>query len=88
MKETSVFTVAADAGGVMALPTGSADTTLARRFAWVSASTGVSAHAQVSLGEEFVAFADEFREWAELEIAAGLEGWPDDAWPGLACRRD
>lgn len=36
-----------------------------------------------SLGDEFAAFADEIREWAEESLAAGLEHWPDDDWSDL-----
>ena len=32
------------------------------------------------LGDQFAAFADELREWAETDLAAGIEGWPDDDW--------
>jgi hypothetical protein len=77
MEETSVFP--ASARGEMELPTASADTTLQTRFAWVSASTGASP----SLSDQFAAFADELLEWAELDMAAGLEGWPDDDWSDL-----
>ena len=78
VEETSVFTAPSDARAMTELPTANADTTLQRRFAWVSASTGVSAHSRVPLGDQFAAFADQLREWAELDLAAGLEGWPDD----------
>ena len=33
-----------------------------------------------NLGDQFDAFADELREWAELDLVAGLEGWPDGDW--------
>ena len=33
-----------------------------------------------SLGDQFAAFGDELREWAELDLTAGLEGWPDGDW--------
>ncbi len=80
MERTHMFTAPADARGAMAVPTAaSADTTLHGRFAWVSASTGV----RVPLGDKFEAFADELREWAEMEMASGLEGWPDDDWSDL-----
>ena len=36
-----------------------------------------------SSGDKFEAFADELREWAEMEMASGLEGWPDDDWSDL-----
>jgi hypothetical protein len=71
-----MFTAPAGARGAMALPTASADTTLHGRFAWLSASTGVP----VPLDDQFAAFADEIREWAEMELASGLEGWPNDDW--------
>ena len=35
------------------------------------------------LGGQFAAFASELREQAELDLAAGLEGWPDDDWTDL-----
>ena len=35
------------------------------------------------LGDEFDAFADELREWAELDLVTGLEDWPDDDWTDL-----
>jgi len=33
-----------------------------------------------NLGDQFAPFADELREWAELDLVAGLEGWPDGDW--------
>jgi hypothetical protein len=36
------------------------------------------------LGDQFAAFADEVLEWAELDLAAGIEGWPDDDWTEAA----
>ena len=38
---------------------------------------------EISLGDQFAVFADEVREQAEADLAAGLEGWPDDDWTGL-----
>jgi hypothetical protein len=73
-----VSTAASDTRAEMELPTASADTTLQGRFAWVSASTGVPARSRVPLGDQFAAFADELREWAEVDLVAGIEGWPDD----------
>jgi len=52
-------------------------------FAWVPVGTGISTHSRVSLGSQFAAFADELREWAELDLVVGLEGWPDDDWSDL-----
>lgn len=83
MEETGVFTAAADARGVMALPTASTDTTLQERFAWLSASTSISARPPVSHGEQSAALTDELREWGQLAMAAALEGWPDDDWSDL-----
>lgn len=83
MEEMGMFTAPADARDAVALPTASADTSLQGRFAWVSASTGVPAHQSVPLGDQLAAFADELRDWAGLELAAGLEGWPDDDWSDL-----
>ena len=78
-----MFAAASDARAMMESPTASADKTLQRRFAWVSDSTGVSTHSRVPLGDQFAAFADQLREWAELDLVAGLEGWPDDDWSDL-----
>lgn len=82
-KKTGVFTAAADGRGEMVLPTAGAETRLHGRFAWLSTSTRVPAQPSVPLGDQFAAFADDLREWAELELAAGLEGWPDDDWSDL-----
>jgi hypothetical protein len=79
MERTGMFTAPADAREAMALPIVGADTTLHGRFAWLSASTGVP----VPLGDQFASFADELREWAEMELECGLEGWPDDNWSDL-----
>lgn len=78
VEETSVFTAAPEARAMMELPTASADTILQGRFAWVSTSTGGSAHSRVPVSDQFGAFDDELREWAELDLVAGLEDWPDD----------
>ena len=74
-------TEAPDGRAMIELPTASADTTLQGRFACVSTSTGT--HSRVPLGDQFAAFADELRDWAELDLVAGLEGWPDDDWSDL-----
>jgi len=78
MKKIGLFTTASNARGAMALPVASADSTLHRRFPWLSASSGVVARPRVLPGDEFVAFADEVREWTDLTLEAGLENWPDD----------
>jgi hypothetical protein len=33
--------------------------------------------AKEDLADEMALFADEAREWAELTMVAGLDGWPD-----------
>lgn len=52
---------------------------LPKRFPWLPPSTG----APVLLGDQFAAFADELREWAEMELESGLESWPNDDWSDL-----
>jgi hypothetical protein len=83
VEETSAFVVESDARAMMESPTANADTTLQQRFAWVSASTGVPTHSRVPIGDQFAAFTDQLREWAELDLVPGLEGWPDDDWSDL-----
>jgi hypothetical protein len=43
-------------------------------------NTGGAEDQTPPLGEQFAAFADETREWAEHDLAAGVEHWPDDDW--------
>ncbi len=78
MERTGMFTAAANARGEVAMPVDSADTTLPRRFPWLSVSSGIPTYPAVPLDDEFAAFTEEIREWAELTHAAGLERWPDD----------
>ena len=76
-----MFTSAANARGEMALlPLPSVDTALPERFPWLQqqASSPGAAAASDDLGDEFALFAEDVLEWAELSLAAGLEGWPDD----------
>jgi len=82
MKETVVFTSAANACGEMTLSAqASVDTSLPKQFPWLSISP-VPARPSVALsdelGDEFALFADEVLEWAEQTLAVGLESWPDD----------
>lgn len=78
MERTGMFTAAANARGVVALPVDSTDTTLTRTFPWLSTSTSIPASPVIPLRDEFAVFAEEILEWAELSHAAGLECWPDD----------
>lgn len=34
-------------------------------------------------GDQFAVFADEAAGQAELDLVAGIEGWPDDDWTDL-----
>ena len=82
MKETGVFTSAANARVEMALPSLPSVDTLPERFPWLQQqiSSPGSALPPGDLGDELALFADEVLEWAELSLAAGLESWPDDDW--------
>lgn len=77
--ETGTFTSAPNASAGMALvPLTSVYATLPERFPWLSAFSSGPARSPATLGDEFALFAEEASEWAELTLAAGLEGWPDD----------
>jgi hypothetical protein len=78
MEKAKMFTAAANAREVVAVPLENPNTELPWRFPWLSACSAVPAHPAVPLGDEFAVFEEESREWAELTQSAGLEWWPDD----------
>jgi hypothetical protein len=78
-----VFTAGSDARAMVDLSAANADTTLQRRFAGVSASASVSTNSRVPLGDQFAASASKVRGWAEQDLVAAVEAWPDDDWSDL-----
>ena len=79
----AIFTAAANARSMVAMPVASAATALPSRLPWLAGASSVLVGAQSCLGEEKPAvFADRARERPRLTLPAGLDDWLDDAASG------
>ena len=78
----AIFTAAANARSIVAMPVASAATALPSRSPWLAADSSVPASVGPCPGEELAVLADQARQRPRLTLPAGLDDWLDDAASG------